>query len=607
MAKDSGALTVTPVVRTIVARNFRSLVDFALEVGMPYLYIVGSNNVGKSNIVTALKWLFRPRAEGMPSMDLSRTATGLRIELYVQLTRTEAEVRSPSGRSLVGPDALITVGRLFDLPGESSDPQRMEIRAAYAPLTVTLVRSYGDEADEAWEPMTGVEQLFPQLIHIRPADVGRPNDDGSAEAHLAHLRWPTTLTEEDATWVSERLARVFTPQQYPLGAPRLAAAGEDIVYWDEYGNPTPLRRAGTGVMQVAYTLARIALARRQVAQKREGLDRLLVIIDEPEQHLSSHHQKKYADLLIDLAGQHQIIVTSHSGLFVPRGDEGSIAVLVRASNNGTVPLLPHVTTPAAIRETLGITLEDTLTFGEVNLLVEGDSEATALPFMLRRLTEAGKASFSMDHVTIIQRDGASKIPAYAHLVASLGLATVVVVDGDQAGRDAERKMRENPALSGSPILMIPLPEGQRDADFEDLFAVANLIEIANEHLRRRNPTWEVSETDFEDLCRETPYYWKKKWSDRLKGVLQRKGFLQDGGKLEVVLSKSAMIADLIERLDVNEYPEFIAGTVVSSVQEALAERQGMARYTAHPGILAPTHATSASHPVNEYSGIEHDI
>ncbi len=598
---------VPPVIRTIVARNFRSLVDFGLEIGRSYLCIVGANNVGKSNIVTALKWLFTPRPEGMPGMDVSRTATGLRIELYARLAPTGEKVESTSGRSLVSPDGLITVGRIFDLPGDASDPRRMQIGADYAPLTSTVVATYGAGGDEAWEAVTGVELLFPQLIHIRPTDVGRLKDDGSTEARLAHLRWPALLVEGDVTWVSEHLAPVFAPQHYPPGTPRLTVVGEHMVYWDEYGNPTPLRRAGAGVVQVAYTLARIALARRQAAESGESPARLVVAIDEPEQNLSSHHQKIYAGLLIDLAAQHQIIVTSHSGLFVPRGGAGSTAVLVRASNNGTAPLLPKFSTLVAIRETLGVTLEDALTFGEVNILVEGDSEAAALPFMLRQLGEAGRASFSMDQITVIQRDGASKIPAYAHLVASLGLASVVIVDNDQAGRDAEKKMRENPSLSASLMFMIPLPDSQRDADFEDLFAVAKLIEVANEHLRRRNPNWQVSEADFDDLYNATPHYREKKWTDRLKGVLQQKGFLPMGGRLEDVLPKSAMIVDLIERLKVDEYPEFVMEVVVPAVERALAERQQMAAYAVHPGILPPTHPVSASHPVNEHGGTEHDI
>jgi predicted ATP-dependent endonuclease of OLD family len=48
------------MLRRIEVDYFRSLLHFRLDIPASYLCIVGDNNAGKSNIVTALKWLFDP-------------------------------------------------------------------------------------------------------------------------------------------------------------------------------------------------------------------------------------------------------------------------------------------------------------------------------------------------------------------------------------------------------------------------------------------------------------------------------------------------------------------------------------------------------------------
>ncbi len=612
------------MLRSVAIANFRSLVDFELNIPSPYLCLVGDNNVGKSNIVTALMWLFEPGAmssQGIPSVDLPRTATSLQVNISAGIAFADAPSVLPGGRRLSDDDGVVRVLRTFAFAGRRTNERGdIQIGSDYASQQGCFVLAYasaseGGTSTSQWTPFDHIEGFLPQFVHIRPSDVGRGGDDSSSEGRLANLRWPSELDVGDLDWVTAQVCRLFPhPPSSPAAPPiefkvdTLLNAGNTgvIIFWDDYGYMVPLRKAGSGLVQIVYTLLRIALAKKRAVREGPFARPLVIAIDEPEQHLASGMQKLYADLLIDLSAEHQIIVTTHSGLFLKRDVDGATAVLMRGPRGGTVAVPQRASDMLAVQTTLGVTVEDSLAFGQVNILVEGPSEVVALPQLLRRLATASKTTLNPDQIAILQRDGASRLPPFARLVGQLGLGMLVLADNDPAGRDAVHKIKRDPLLAGARVLTIPLPTTQQEeAEFEDLFPRPLLIEVANQHLARHG--WRISQRDLDDLYASEAYWVKKKWSDCLEGVLRSKKYLTKGQKLETVVSKPAMAADLAARIHISAIPDFITHEFIPVI-ESLRTEHARQLYPAPQGwVIPPTRATTWMHPGNLVATTDHDV
>jgi len=231
------------MLRQLMVKNFRSLVEFSLDVPSQYLCIVGENNVGKSNIVTALKWLANPRimsANGVPSADLSRTASGLEIQIAAAVSVDDGRHALPDGRLLTWGDDLVGVARIFSFTGQSTDPQRLVVESEYAPLKSNILRTYLLDGQAEWTPFDFIEEFLPQVVHIKPSDIGQARDHPSAEGQLSYLRWPEELDESDLKWVSEKLARLFNPPSLQVINLVIHEETRGIGIWDHYGYPVPL-------------------------------------------------------------------------------------------------------------------------------------------------------------------------------------------------------------------------------------------------------------------------------------------------------------------------------------------------------------------------------
>ena len=595
------------MLRRLEVANYRSLVQFGLELPSPYVCLVGENNVGKSNVVGALKWLLQPtemRSKGMLSSDLSRTATDEQVRICVQISAADSPTL-PDGRLLVGQDGMLSACRTFDFQATKDAQGNLILQGHYAPLATSLIRAFSSSGSSDWVSFEHLDGLRPRLLHSRPADIGRFASGSSAEDQLASLRCPSELLAEDIDWVKQTLARAFPSQTRAEINLVVHEPSRAIGFWDSYGYPVPLAKAGSGVIQVTYTLLRIALARRREAKVGSFGRNLLVFIDEPEQHLTSGAQKAYADVLKGLSDRFQIIVTSHSALFLRRDIDGANVLLARQDRNSTTALPQVRGNTAAVRSTLGITAEDSLYFGEVNVLVEGPTEAAALPVMLGKLEAAAKIQLKPEQITIIQRDGASRIPPFAHLLGQLGLGIVILLDGDRDGRAAQAKIQADPALSQACVIVIPAVSPRREAEFEDLFNERQLIQATDDYLKRRRG-WTIGTADFEALYREADFWTYKKWSERLESVLRSKGYLGSSDKLDDVVSKPEIVLAMLDQLDTDDLPHLVVD-FADRASELIAQRTD----SASPnwlGVNVPSRATSwVDPPENLTDSTDHDL
>ena len=136
------------------------------------------------------------------------------------------------------------------------------------------------------------------------------------------------------------------------------------------GVSTPLEAKGDGVKSL------VALSMMQTtAGDVTGSGDYIVGIEEPESHLHPDACHQLRATVLDLSTQHQVIVSSHSPLFVNRLDiSGNIIVGNRKAKSAK--------SVAEIRECLGVRRNDDLFDSEVVLLCEGPTDVSIITKIL---------------------------------------------------------------------------------------------------------------------------------------------------------------------------------------------------------------------------------
>lgn len=591
--------------------NFRSLVEARITFDANYTCVIGAHNAGKSNLIAAYKWLIYPSSLSaggkLPSVDLSRTATSRTVTLSATLTL--AKGAEPDFGFPIIYEGHVHVRRDYVFEGIELPNGQMELKSdSAAPTPVHVLRPVMGAQPE-WYRLDAAQALLPRLIHIRPSDIGQsPPGLTLAEGDLLALKWPAELADADLKWVNDSIGSILPPEPGKMPNQVVVDPGSSVMaVWDEYGYPVPLRKAGTGIRQLVYSLAVIALARRR-KQKFDALQPPpLIAIDEPEQHLSSGIQKAYAAFLRCLASEHQIVVTSHSGAFLDLRRPSSTCLLVRDHRNGTAQVQEPAATPEIIRRVLGISIDDSLYLGTVTVVVEGESDALLLANVLRARAATGLAGPRSDEVTIVQRGGASKVPAFASLVQQLGLPLLVVLDNDRDGRQAEAIIRMEPWGSCGQVLLLPTPNPEAETEIEDLLPRRTLITAVCQYVREHYST-ELVEADFDAAQADKPWLRGKKWGQYLAEVLRKKGLLSAGQHVDDYIQKTAVIQtvlDSIGQLSADNVHPFLWDGIPKALDALIGDFAKQGR-PVEGGVVVNTRAYSWVHPANLGSGLDHD-
>jgi hypothetical protein len=601
------------MLRRMQVSNFRSLVQSQLLFEENYTCLVGANNVGKSNVITALKWLLSPQSlssKGLPNVDLSRTSTSRTVSICTSIDYDKGLSDIDFGFQ-IDHDGLVHIGRSYEFQGRD-EGQNHVLFTDYAKPSPLHVLTSSKSGTPIWRELDVALALLPDLVHIRPSDIGQQNGGLSqGEQDLRQLKWPEELDDSDKKWVNDSFNEIFGQTGFPK-FPEFPVvfdqASRLIAVWDEYLFPVPLRKAGTGIIQVVYSLASIALAKRRNKKLGQLARSLLICIDEPEQHLSSGAQKSYAQFLKKLSNELQVIVTTHSQHFLSKDKPGANCVLIRDQKNGTAQIKSEFATYEAIRTVLGIGIDDSLYLGNINVVVEGDCELFALRQVLRAGFEQGVHKNNPDEVFIIPRCSASKIPPFVDFVAQLGLPVLVMLDNDREALEAEKVIRGQSKGQHIDILKIPLESGREEAEIEDLIPEDILIEIVTGYLEKHRGI-HLTKDDFLEADKHNEWIKKKKWNQRLNEVLKFKNALPTGIKIDDLVQKNVIIREAMDRLGVlskDTVHSFMWDTFPQKISEML-ESFKKTNMDLRYGIVMNTRGYSWAHPSNLVDHLDHDF
>ena len=201
-----------------------------------------------------------------------------------------------------------------------------------------------------------------------------------------------------------------------------------------------------------------------IAQRRlSGVEGELLLIEEPELMLTVHQQRHFFNLLHRYAERNQVVYSTRSPAMLDAVDYHEIVRLDMSAGQMAVRRAPAGTLTDEQRVRLEAEFDHERTemfFASAVILVEGQTEALALPLMFRRLGHHPDAL----GISVVEVGGKGNLPLVARLLAELRIPHVVVFDSDR-GRPGERENRLiKRAVGKAPVYVL-------DPDFEGVAGI----------------------------------------------------------------------------------------------------------------------------------------
>jgi predicted ATP-dependent endonuclease of OLD family len=280
----------------------------------------------------------------------------------------------------------------------------------------------------------------------------------------------------------------------PPSARKIALRSQCRVEIDD-GSRTLLEYKGDGVKSL------VALGLLKDRKKFSGAS--IIAIEEPESHLHPGAMHSLREVVESLAGDNQVVITTHCPLFV---DRGSVSRNIIIDSSSAKPARDIST----IRKLLGVRAADNLVNASHVLVVEGDEDVTALKAILPTLSPTIAKGLKQHHLVIEPIGGAGNLPYKLTLLANALCVSHVFLDGDDAGRTAFQKAEDDGLIKQSEVTFVNC-RGMPASELEECFD-------------RTIYAAEVQAEFGVDLS-DTAFRGNNKWSDRAKACFEKQGKL----------------------------------------------------------------------------------
>lgn len=251
-----------------------------------------------------------------------------------------------------------------------------------------------------------------------------------------------------------------------------------------------------------------------------NLDNYFILaMEEPENSLHPKAQRQLLSVLQQISYMSQVIVTTHSPVFLDRSKFENNILLTRTVKGNTIAKTIKMELLDQLRIDLGIRPSDALLKGGGNcaILVEGNTEEEGFPVFMEM---HGLSEFHLG-IAIINMRGSnySDWRNTARLLHAYDIPCVGVLDNN-AEKTAEDLQREANASLPNIKRIFRLSKG----NIEDYFPLEIVADVINQEL---NPTIPVSRDDFnadkhgEDRIRDFEKVMKEHGAGSAKGYLKK--------------------------------------------------------------------------------------
>lgn len=170
------------------------------------------------------------------------------------------------------------------------------------------------------------------------------------------------------------------------------------------GTAISIKQKGDGIKSLT------ALAMLNIAERTDRVS--VVAIEEPESHLHPESSRQLYDTICALTENHQVVLTTHSPLFVNRTNLSENIIV----NKGKAIPVKKI---KEIRDVLGIKVSDNLINAENILVVEGEDDKIVLEKLLPNMSEQIKKALQNGTLLIDYIGGAGNLPYKLSLYRNL--------------------------------------------------------------------------------------------------------------------------------------------------------------------------------------------
>ncbi len=263
------------------------------------------------------------------------------------------------------------------------------------------------------------------------------------------------------------------------------------------GTPTELQYKGDGVQ----SLAAIALMRHASESGSVGKN-FVIAVEEPESHLHPSAMHALRKVFHELAEKYQVVITTHSPLFV---DRTKISSNIIVNKNKAVP----AKSIEQIRSLLGVRISDNLRHAELVLVVEGDDDRIALTALLRHFNSTLLEALNNGRLAIETLSGGTNLSYVLGLIKdALLCACYCFLDNDDCGRKGFEKARTEGLVDIADVSFATVL-GLSDSELEDLYDPSFYRGLIWNHCK---------------VSLDSPRFsGKRKWSDRMANLFKASG------------------------------------------------------------------------------------
>ena len=442
--------------------NFRSIVGEPLSIYFDDLVvIVGPNNSGKSNILRALQLFFSGGVEGSP--------------YTTESDYPKSDTLSPKAQTKItvtikyDPSKDVNVRKSLDELEKDSDQTRL------GDNLVRLRLSFSKNGVESWQFLgqKGARNIKKDLIHkVRDAviqsvifkyiPVGRDslenitNEISSELIKTIFSGWSGAVQKRKE--INDSISALIGKLSPELKTSSGAMTGSIRQVFSEIENlelklpfqnleemlpslmpvvsdtaETGLKSKGAGI-QTSSLLFLLKYLADNHPQRYNSRVTFIWAVEEPESFLHPTKQQAMANMLAGFSNEVQTIITTHCAHFVPRKKIGARTYVVDKQDEKPFSTVIIGDDYELARQTLGVSLLDSMALYPLNLVVEGPRDEILLSGAMSMLS--GDLSLNPFDVKFFPSGNATSATYLFETIVNFSDKSTVVkliIDGDHAG------------------------------------------------------------------------------------------------------------------------------------------------------------------------------
>ena len=445
--------------------NFRSIVGENLNLDFDDLVvIVGPNNCGKSNILRALQLFFTGGVEGSP---YSTDADYPKSDTLSPKAQTKITVTIK-----YDPSKDVSIKKSLDEIEKETDQLRLDGDL------IRLRLSYSKNGVESWQFLgkKGARNIKKELIYkvrdsllqsivFKYIPVGRDSLESITEEISTELiktifsGWSGAVQKRKE--INDSIATLIGKLSPELKSSSGAVTGSIRQVFSEveklelklpFDNleemlpslmpvisdtaETGLKSKGAGI-QTSTLLFLLKYLADNHPQRYNARVTFIWAVEEPESFLHPTKQKAMAEMLVGFSKEVQTLVTTHCAHFVPRSNIGNKIYVIDKND-----VKPWSTTVIGseyelARQTLGVSLLDSMALYPLNLVVEGPSDEILINGALETLFD--DVGLKRSDLKCFPAGNATSATYLFETIKNFSDDLTVVkllIDGDEAGRKA---------------------------------------------------------------------------------------------------------------------------------------------------------------------------